>query len=288
MLTILFGLGASLAYGAADFFGAIGSRKLRPVIVTGLAAWSGLALLLVVQLVGLFGAKYPPEVWLLGVVGGICSAIALSCLYIALAIGPISILSPLSAVLSAIVPTVVAVIGGETFSWLGWLAIGLVLIAVVLVGFVPGDDVRVPSAKGLIAGTIAGVGIGAVLLCLAAAPSDTGIAMVTLLRLFNGILLSSFLVIQVLRRKVAGKEFTGITRGTWVVIMLCGFLDAGANLLFTEAVRSGTITVTAVLTALYPLGTILLARIVLKERIARSQQLGIGLVLAASVLLALA
>ena len=288
MISILLGLGTSLAYGAADFFGAIGSRKLRPVIVTGLAAWSGLALLLVVQLVGLFDAKYPPEVWLLGIVGGVCSAVALSCLYIALAIGPISILSPLSAVLSAIVPTVVAVIGGETFSWLGWLAIALVLVSVVLVGFVPGDDVRVPSGKGLLAGIVAGVGIGAVLLCMAAAPADSGIAMVTLLRFFNGVLLTSFLIIQILRRKVATGEFKRIDRGTWVVILLCGFLDAGANLLFTEAVRSGSLTVTAVLTALYPLGTILLARIVLKERIALSQQLGIGLVLAASVLLALA
>jgi drug/metabolite transporter (DMT)-like permease len=67
-----------------------------------------------------------------------------------------------------------------------------------------------------------------------------------------------------------------------------GVLDATANIFFTLASRSGSLTVTGVLTALYPLGTILLARLVLKEKVATVQKIGIALTLIASLMLALA
>jgi drug/metabolite transporter (DMT)-like permease len=72
-----------------------------------------------------------------------------------------------------------------------------------------------------------------------------------------------------------------------MILIAAGLLDAAANILFTLASRSGSLTVAGVLTALYPLGTILLARVVLKERITRIQSIGIFMALAASVLLVL-
>jgi len=83
-------------------------------------------------------------------IGGGFSAIGMTCLYAALAEGPISIVSPLSALVAALVPTVVGVASGESFSFLAWMAIILVLIAVVLVGFVPSADLRLPSLRGLL------------------------------------------------------------------------------------------------------------------------------------------
>jgi drug/metabolite transporter (DMT)-like permease len=69
--------------------------------------------------------------------------------------------------------------------------------------------------------------------------------------------------------------------------MVTGFLDSSANVFFTIASREGSLSVVSVLTALYPLGTIILARIFLKEKIARSQMFGIVLALGASAVLAI-
>jgi drug/metabolite transporter (DMT)-like permease len=74
----------------------------------------------------------------------------------------------------------------------------------------------------------------------------------------------------------------------WLAVILTGFLDSSANLFFTIASRQGSLSVVSVLTALYPLGTIILARIFLKEKIARSQMVGIALALGASAVLAVA
>jgi drug/metabolite transporter (DMT)-like permease len=79
-----------------------------------------------------------------------------------------------------------------------------------------------------------------------------------------------------------------ISTKVWLTVAAAGALDATANILFTLASRSGSLTVTGVLTALYPLGTILLARIVLKEKVAGIQKIGITLTLGASLILALA
>jgi drug/metabolite transporter (DMT)-like permease len=287
MITIVLGLATALTYGFADFFGAIGSRRLRPLFVTALAAFGGLIFLSALSLTTTFNAHFDLQTLFWGTIGGIFSAIGLSCLYGALAIGPIAILSPLSAVISAIVPAIVGVFLGDAFTWLGWLAIALVLIAVVLVGFVPGETVKLPSARGLALGVGAGLGIGVVLIAIHQAPVTGGLGVVILIRAINGLILITTAIILMLRGKANVREFAKLDRRFWLVIVAAGFFDALANVLFLVAVHTGTLTVISVLTALYPLGTILLAYAVLKERIALSQLLGIALALVASVLLAL-
>lgn len=287
MLTIVLGLATAITYGFADFFGAIGSKRLRPLFVTALAAFGGLTLLGSLVLLNLYSAEFESRTLFWGLIGGIFSAIGLSCLYAALAIGPISILSPLSAVISAIVPAIYGVMLGDRFSSMGWIAIGLVLIAVVLVGFVPGDSVRLPSLKGLLLGVGAGIGIGIVLISLHEVPESAGLGGVILVRAVNGLLLIFAALALVIFKRASLSEFKALDAKFWVVILLAGFSDATANLLFVMAVHTGSLTVVGVLTALYPVGTILLAFAVLKERIALSQLLGIALALGASVILAL-
>ena len=287
MLTIILGFATSLVYGFADFFGALGSKHIRPVVVTFWSGVSGLALLLTASL--FMGAQYDSQSILCGIIGGIASAFAMTCLYAALAIGPISILSPLSAVVMAIVPMIIGFVNGDRFSFLGWLALVAILVAVILVGFVPGDDVRLPSFKGLILGIGAGVGMGAVLLALAAAPHSSGLASPAILRGVSASLLG-LLMLFTLRRKTSAPSPTKlkIPMKIWLAVLATGFLDSSANVFFTIASRMGSLSVVSVLTALYPLGTIILARIFLKEKIAKSQMAGIGLALAASALLAVA
>jgi drug/metabolite transporter (DMT)-like permease len=287
VFTIVLGFATSLVYGFADFFGALGSKHIKPVVVTFWSGLSGLALLLSASL--FMGADFSANSILCGVIGGIASAFAMTCLYAALAIGPISILSPLSAVVMAIVPMIIGFAQGDRFSLWGWLALGAILLAVVLVGFVPGDDVRLPSLKGLLLGIGAGIGMGAVLLALAAAPKDSGLASPAILRAVSASLLGLFMLVTIRRSQTEGEtgKRSKVSTKIWLAVIATGFLDSSANVFFTIASRQGSLSVVSVLTALYPLGTIILARIFLKEKIARSQMFGIILALGASAVLAI-
>jgi len=289
VLTIILGFATSLVYGFADFFGALGSKRIQPVVVTFWSGLSGLGLLLIASL--FMGADFSGAGIFWGVTAGVASAFAMTCLYASLAIGPISILSPLGAVVSAIVPMIV-----------GSLALAGILAAVVLVGFVPGEDVRLPSTKGLLLGLAAGAGIGLVLIALAKAPHDTGLTSVIFLRATSATLLGIFMVFSLIKAKrknpsnadASGERPASATAATkvplafWWAVIVAGFFDSSANVFFTLASRLGSLSVVAVLTALYPLGTIILARIFLKEKIAKTQLIGILLALAASALLAVA
>lgn len=292
MLTAILGLFTAITYGAADFFAAIASRKVRVVVVTAVSSVTGLVFLLAVA--PLLGATFSSQALFWGLMGGFSSVVALLALYASLALGPISIVSPLGALVSAIVPAVIGVVFmGESFSALGWAAIALALVAVVLVGFVPnssknGEHIEPPKPRAIVLAIIAGIGIGLAITSLAKSPHDSGIAPIIVMRTTAAVLLGVIVLIGVVRGHKASASGEPLGLKVWVTVAAAGALDATANILFTLASRSGSLTVTGVLTALYPLGTILLARLVLKEHVAGIQKIGIALTLGASLLLALA
>lgn len=294
MLTAILGLLTAVTYGAADFFAAIASRKVRVVEVTSLASLAGLIVLTL--LLPFMGGNFSPDAFFWGLMGGLSSVVALLCLYASLALGPISIISPLGALVSAIVPAVIGVsFLGESFTAIGWLAIAIALVAVVLVGFVPpssknGENVTLPKPRAIVLAVGAGIGIGIAVSCLARSPQDSGIAPIIIMRTTAALLLGAVVLITAIRNRQpsSAEPRTPITSNILLTIAGAGALDAGANIFFTLASRTGSLTVVGVLTALYPLGTILLARLVLKEHVATTQKIGIGLTLTASLLLALA
>lgn len=288
MLTVILGFTTAVVYGFADFFGAIASRKLSSVLVTAVAGIVGFFFLL--TMIPFFGATFSQAAVVAGIAAGVASAIGITALYASLAIGPISIISPFGAVLGALVPMTFGFFIGDRFGPLGWLALALILIAVVLVGFVPGEDVRLPSAKGLALAFVAGAGIGTILIVLKFSPSDSGFASVLVMRLVSAGLLNLMLLATWLRlRKRNGSSPKSIIAGKfWWAVIAAGIFDSSANIFFTLALRSGSLSVVSVLTALYPLGTIILARLILKERIARIQMFGVLLALSGSAILGVA
>lgn len=291
MLTAILGLCTAVTYGAADFFAAIASRKIRVVVVTSLASLSGLLVLFL--LLPIMGGTFSDQALFWGLMAGLCSVSALLALYASLALGPISIISPLGALVSAIVPAIIGVAFlGESFSLLGWIAIAMALVAVVLVGFIPGEHVTLPKPRAILLAIIAGASIGVAVSSLARSPHDSGIAPIIVMRATAATLLGAIVIITALRNKrnaSVGEDAQGeLGKKVMFTIIAAGALDAGANIFFTLASRTGSLTEVGVLTALYPLGTILLARIVLKEHVATIQKIGIGLTLTASLLLALA
>jgi drug/metabolite transporter (DMT)-like permease len=284
-VTILFGLLTAFSYGYADFVGAIAAKRVRALTVTTVAFSFGLLLAILFSLFA--GASYNESVVLYGILAGICSAAAISFLYAALALGPISIVSPFTAVLSAIVPVVVDIASGQALGELSLLAIVLILIAVVLVAFVPGQDVRLPTLRATIYSIGAGLGFAGTFVFIDAAPSDSGLGVLVVMRVIGIAILFALLAILLFSGKskvLIEKEVFALST-IWLVL-LAGFGDVTGNLFFIIATREGALAIAAVLTSLYPVGTILLAKIFLKERIAISQNIGIVLAVGACALLA--
>ncbi|MGV8908156.1 MAG: EamA family transporter [Propionicimonas sp.] len=287
MLIAALGTFAALVFGAADFLGGLAARRSHPVLVTATVALTGLlALGLFLPLVP---GRWSPEAALWGGLSGVAGALAIALLYACLAIGPMSILSPLTAVVSALVPLSVGLARGEQLGTLGYLGLGLALVAVVLVGFVPERGAVRPTLAGVLMAIGSGVMIGAFLVLIDQAPDDSGLVPLLWNRGINGLLMLGATGFLALRYRGAAATGNGrtLSTGGLRLAMFGGVVDALANSLLLLGVRLGDLSVIGVLTALYPAGTILLASSVLKERIAPVQWAGLALALAATGLLAL-
>ena len=286
MLVVIVGLASALVYGAADFFGGQASRRVSPVRVVSLSAIVGLVLLVVFNL--FLGGRMSAEALLWGGLSGIAGSMAILTLYAALAIGPMSILSPLTAVISAIVPLSWGLILGERLSLLGYIALGLALVAVVLVGFVPEKGVVRPRLRGVVYATVSGVLIGVFLILVDRAPDDSGLLPLVFNRVtYLVVLWSIILVLFVVGRVRRTPPGPSVRPAIWLIVG-AGVADSVANTLLLIGFRIGELSVVSVLTALYPAGTIALAAIVLKERIAPVQWAGLALALVAAAMLAAA
>jgi len=285
-VTIIFGLLSAFSYGYADFVGALAAKKVRAITVTTISFVFGLGIATVLTL--FIGANFSQAAITSGIYAGICSGIAISCLYAALALGPISIVSPLTAVISAIIPVIFDLATGAKLGPFALVAIALILVAVVLVAFVPGLDFRLPSARAMLYSIGAGVGFSGIFVFLDGAPSDSGLATLIVMRIVGVLLMFAGLAYAIFRyrpKQFLETEIFG--RSLIWLVLLAGLGDVLGNVFFLVATRAGELAISAVLTSLYPVGTILLARIVLKERIAKSQSLGIVLAIGACVLIAI-
>jgi len=301
MLTAVFSLAGALVFGAADFLGGLAAKRVSSVLVTAVAALTGFVLLAVAA--PFLGGDWNPDDVFWGVVSGIAGAIAISLLYACLAIGPMSILSPLTAVVSAVVPMVWGlVVGGERFAALGYWALGLALVAVVLVGFVPERGAVRPSLRGILMAVGSGVAIGTFFVTIDQTSEESGVVPLVLNRGVTAVIMFAavgVLALLAARRRermprpanlgaaAAPARSTATAAGVRLAIA-CGAVDVTANGLLLIGIRAGDLSVAAVLGAMYPAGTILLAALVLKERIAPVQWAGLVLALVAAGMLALA
>jgi drug/metabolite transporter (DMT)-like permease len=319
MLSAGLALFGAVVYGAADFFGGLAAKRLRSIVVTAASAASGLVFLTL--LLPVVGGEWAPADVAWGAVAGAFGVIAIALLYACLAIGPMSILSPLTAVVSAIAPMLWGLfVNGETLSAIGYLGLGVALVAVVLVGFIPGERVVRPSARGLIMAVGAGIAIGAFLIAIDQTSSESGLVPLVVTRATNMAITAIIIGALVIRALSTGRraasvldvsgvvigatpsghadlEHAGVSSGAgvpasrnraWLLAIICGVVDAAANAIMLLALRIGDLSIVSALTALYPAGTIILAAVVLKERVGAVQWAGLALALIAGGMLALA
>ncbi|WP_030339814.1 EamA family transporter [Streptomyces sp. NRRL S-1022] len=277
MIALLLALGSSLAYGCADFLGGLGARKAHVLRTVMVAAPASLAVELLLW--PFLGATFDAGALGWGAASGVASAAAFALLYRTLAIGPMNVLSPVTALVSAALPVAVGLVQGEHLTAAGLVGLPLALVAVVLVSAGHGAGAARPSSTALLLALGAGAAIALQLVFLHQAPSGSGVA-----PLITGRAVSSAVTLAaagLLHRRL------GTERPAYALSATAGVLDSVANLLFLLAARSGDLTVVAVVTALYPAGTVLLARGVLAERVHRGQLVGLGTAAVAVGLLAL-
>ncbi|MDJ0350006.1 EamA family transporter [Cryobacterium sp. PH29-G1] len=308
MLTAFFGLTGAVVYGSADFLGGLAAKRISAMLVTAVSAVSGL--LVVLLLLPFVAGEWSSSAVFWGALSGVTGALAITLLYACLAIGPMSILSPLTAVVSAIVPMTAGLFGGERFLPIGYWALGLALIAVVLVGFVPERGAVRPRLLGIVMALGSGSMIGTFMILIDQTPPDSGLVPLVLNRVVNGGIMFTVVGLVALRARRRRAAVTvpvlvgepgaapaavppaavdrSIARTGLKLAVACGVIDVSANFLLLLGLRLGDLTVVSVLTAMYPAGTILLAAVVLKERIAPVQWLGLALALAAAGMLAIA
>jgi drug/metabolite transporter (DMT)-like permease len=272
---------AALGYGVSDFVGGLAARKtdvLRVVLVSYPLGLLGMAVI-----TPLFGGTATMSSLLVGAAAGVVSGCAILWFYAALAAGPMSVVSPLTSLLVAGLPLGVGMLWGERPGPVALVGAGLAVVAVVLVSrqensaVNEGSPVRfTPKVAWLTAGS--GTAFAVYFVLLDRVGTDTGMWPLLVSR-------ASATVLVLIVAAVTG-QWRPPTGQPLRFAMVAGLLDVLANGAFLYALRAGLLSIVSVLTSLYPAATVLLARIVLRERTGWIQRVGLFLAAAAVAMIA--
>ncbi|WP_231743528.1 EamA family transporter [Mycobacterium sp. GA-2829] len=274
----------------SDFVGGIASRRvaaLRVVLVS-----YPLAMVLLGVLAAIVGGDVSPGAIVWGALSGISQGLGVWWFYAALGAGPISVVSPLTAVLVAALPVGVGLALGERPGVIAAVGTGVALVAVVLVSREAADE---PLARGdsntdkddhthrftktvgwLTVGS--GIGFGLNIVLIGQAPHEAGLWPLVFARVAATVLVFAIAAVSSEMRIPTGVPLK--------LAVLAGVLDTGANVAMLLALQSSLLSLSGVLMALYPAATVLLAIVVLRERVTRWQAMGMVLALGAVAMIA--
>jgi len=271
-MAVLLALCSALAYGLTDFLGGILSRRTSAWSVAVVAQVSSTACTVAVA-ASRGGDPVPADLWW-AVLAGVGSGAGTGFLYRGFASGRMSVVAPVSAVGAALVPVLAGVLSGERLSPAVWLGVVAALPAIWLVSSSPGADGPVERraqrgagrrdvlGSGLLDGLLAGLGFGLLFAALGQVPSSAGWWP---LALSQAVSIPSVVLLALL----LGAAWR--PRGRTVrLALLAGPISATATGLFLLATQHGFLTVAGVLTSLYPASTVLLAAVVLHEKVHRA------------------
>ena len=272
MRSIALALSASLTWGFADFFGPLKGRTFGALRVLVYVQLGGLV---VIALIVAIRGKGPADLGaLFAVPAAISGTLGLYAYYRGMAVGAMSIVAPIAGI-SAAVPVIFGIATGDRPSTWQWLGITAALGGVVLASREPGRGGKVAAGVGL--ALLAAIGFGGYFPPMHAA----GDADFWWASLFFRITSTSIILAAVAIRRPP----LAVPRKQVPILALIGIGDMLGNLLFAAASTSGLVSITSVLASLYPIVTVVLARMVLRERVARSQEAGIALTLAGVALI---
>jgi drug/metabolite transporter (DMT)-like permease len=278
-MSVLLGLLAAATYGSSDFLAGLVSRRLPPIVVTAAAQ----ALCLAVGVIAVLfypGDGLSGRILLWGAASGLGTAGGTFALYRGLGGGEMSVVATLSGLLTAVIPVIVGLATGDSLSALAAIGIVAAIPAIGLVSWQTGGG-GVAGGSGAIWGILAGLGFGLLFVGYDRAGSGAG-AWPLIVAEGTATLLTGGPALLALR----GRQGE-VDRRTLGMLVAAGLLAGIANLSFVIATHHGELAIVAVLTALYPGFTVILARVVLGERWSSAQKLGLGTALVATFLVSL-
>ena len=270
MVAVALGLGAAISWGVADLLGGLKSRQLG--VLTVLAGSQVFGALLIGAMVVARGQGPPATQYLVyGVLGGLSGLAALAAFYRGMAVGAMSVVAPISAT-GAAIPVTVGIATGDRPAAIQALGLVLALVGIRLVSREGGGNVGAKTAAGTGLALAAALGFGGFFVGMDAASDGDVLWPLLASRACDVVLLVA--VFMVAR--------PGVTLRPPDVrdVIAIGLFEVAANTLFAVASREGLVSLVAVLASFYPVATIFLARLVLKERIHRVQGVGVALAIA--------
>jgi drug/metabolite transporter (DMT)-like permease len=280
-MTAVLALVSALVIGGSDFGGGLATRHDNTFRVTAIAQiFGGITAVLLAVAVGSDEVVAGDVIG--GLVAGVSGTFSFICFYRALSIGVMSVVAPTTAVVGAAIPAIIGIGRGEELSLPTALGIGVAILAIVLVartgtvGAGPGDR---SSRSALILAITAGIGFSAFFIALAETESAAGMWPLVVARIV------SVPVVCGIAWTVAGGIWPVDPRSRRLAVAT-GVSEMIANAILVVALRRGPVAVAAVFGSLYPVSTVLLAWVVLRERISRLQMAGVGLAIGALVLVA--
>ena len=277
---VILALLSAIAYGAADYMGGIASRRARVLAVVVLSQFVGLAVLLLLLL--LLPTAHPTATdLLLGASAGVTGAFGIAFLYRGLSRGRMSVVSPITAVVAAIAPVIFGLSVGERPATVALAGVVIALVAITLVTSSPGHDEHGSPLTfagpwwrepGVLDAFVSGLAIGGFYIFIARTSPAAGLWPLVPSRLVSGLICAA--------AAFAFRHSLRPVPGSLRLILGSGAVDICANALYLEATRFGYLSLVAVLASLYPASTVVLARVLLKERFTRAQTAGMALAVA--------
>lgn len=282
-MAVVLALFSALGFGLSDFVGGLVSRRVSAWPVAVVAQLSSAACTVVVAFL-ITGDPRPAHFWW-AALAGLGSGAGTGFLYRGFAAGRMSVVAPVSAVGAAVLPVVVGAATGERPSMVVWAGIALALPGIWFVSStveeLPGGGrtaSRASLAEGVLDGVLAGLGFGMLFAALGQVPDGAGLWPLAVAQTVS-------IPAIVLLALALGARWVPRQRRTWWALA-AGPLGASATAAFLLATQTGLLTVAGVLSSLYPATTVLLAAVVLREKVHRAQALGLGLCAVAVALVA--
>lgn len=277
-MAALLALASALSFGSGDF---LGGRAARHVRTTTVLLWSYFLSGALLALASLATGGSPTVGDLvIGSGAGLLGAAGIGLLYQALAVGQMSAIAPVTALLAAAIPVTVGFAQGEDPGIGALVGMALAVVAVVLVSAEGGGSLRPSDGRGVVLALAAGVCFGCFYVGVASTGDDSGLWPLLGARLASIVVVGGLAVGRVIAAPAPRGRPAWWTAGA-------GVLDGTGNVLYLLAVREGLISVGTVLSSLYPVATVVLAWAILRERFAPLQRVGMAVALPAIALLAL-
>lgn len=271
---ILFGLFSAAAWGTSDFAAGLASRRVSVLALVLAAQTVGMTVALGLAMLRAEPVPAPMDVLWSGL-SGVFGTGAIVALYAGLAVGRMGVVAPVAGVIGALVPVAVGIALEGLPAGIVLLGMAAAVVAVVLVSRVGGEA---GARSGIELGLLAGLGIGLFNVTITRVDEELVFGPLTIVRVAALVVLALALLAR--RQRVA------LPARLAPAIVAIGLLDMAANAGFLLAEQTGSLAVAAVLSSLYPVVTVILATIVLRERVTRSHAAGIALALLAIVLIA--